>query len=368
MDDFDFAIVGAGMAGLSVAAHLAPHARVIVLEQEEQPAMHATGRSAALYAPGYGSGAVKSLTLASREVFFDGEAETPLVMPRASMFIATALQLDALDNLLADHRETCRRISGAEAEALVPMLKPGAIAAAALDESSADIDVDALLQTYRRKFLAAGGVLACAERLESAVANDGKWSITTARQVLRARALVNAAGAWADAAALRCGIRPLGIVPKRRTAALVDAPEGDGFAGWPAVIDVDEAFYFKPDAGRLLVSPADETPVEPHDAYADDEALAEGIERISAISTLEVKRAPRTWAGLRSFAPDKSPVAGFEAGVSAPFYWLAGQGGYGIQMAPALAAYAAADLLGTAGPAFSEAWLRAAVDPQRLRR
>jgi D-arginine dehydrogenase len=364
---FDIAVIGAGMAGMSVAAALASKARVIVLEQEAQPGMHATGRSAALYAPGYGSGAVKALTHASREEFFDPGAVPALVKPRAAMFVATAAQLGSLDALLADHSDTCRRISGAEACRRVPMLRADLIDAAAFDESSADIDVDALLQRYRGRVRAAGGEIACGERVKLARADGGAWRIETPEREIRASVLVNASGAWADTCAMLAGVSPIGIVPKRRTAALVDAPAAPDFADWPAVLDIDERFYFKPDAGKLLVSPADETPVEPHDAYADDEALAEGIDRICRVSTLRVTRAPRSWAGLRSFARDKSPVAGFDVEAAAPFYWLAGQGGYGIQMAPALATYAASEILGSVPPDFVEPWLRVAVQPSRLR-
>lgn len=366
-DTCDIVVIGAGMAGMSVAAALASKAHVIVLEQEAQPGMHATGRSAALYAPGYGSGAVKALTHASREVFFNPDAAPALVKPRAAMFVATAAQLTSLEALLIDHSDTCRRISGAEACRRMPMLRSDVIEAAAFDESSADIDVNALLQFYRGRVRSAGGQLACDERVKLARADSRAWRIETPKREIRASVLINASGAWADFCAGLAGVSPVGIVPKRRTAALVDAPAATDFADWPAVIDIDERFYFKPDAGKLLVSPADETPVDPHDAYADDEALAEGIERICGVSTLQVTRAPRSWAGLRSFARDKSPVAGFDEQAAAPFYWLVGQGGYGIQMAPALATYAACEVLGSAAPAFAEPWLRAAVEPKRLR-
>ncbi|MBV9693167.1 MAG: FAD-binding oxidoreductase [Alphaproteobacteria bacterium] len=365
-DNFDVVILGGGMAGVSLAATLAPSCRVAVLEREPRPGMHATGRSAALYAPGYGAGPIRRLTKASAETFFAPNAEVPLVRPRATLLVATDAQLPLLERMLADDPTLFERIDGAAAERLMPILRPGMVAAALLDRSSADIDVDALLQFYLRQLRARGGEIRTEAAPTALTAEDGGWTVSTAAGDLRGRVLVNAAGAWADEAAALAGIRPLGMSPMRRTAALVDAPAMEGFADWPAVIDIGETFYFKPDAGKLLVSPAEETACTPHDAYADDMALAEGIERIMQLTTLSVDRLPRSWAGLRTFAPDRVPVIGFSNHAPAPFFWLAGQGGYGIQTAPAAAMLAAWLIAGGERPDVADDALVAALAPARL--
>jgi D-arginine dehydrogenase len=366
---FDVVVVGAGMAGASLAAAIAPTARVLVIEAEERAGMHATGRSAALYAPSYGSGAIRVLTQASKAVLYAPPADpsaAPFVTPRPSLIVARAEQLAQLEAVWSADPATFDRMDGAEAERMVPVLRPGLVRAALIDRHSGDIDVDALHQAYLGAFRRAGGVLALHEPVVRLEAEAKGWRVVTASREIVGAVVVNAAGAWADRVASMAGLSPIGLRPKRRTAALVDAPAVDGVAAWPAVMDVGDRFYFKPDAGRLLVSPAEETDVEPHDAYADDEALAEGIERIAQLTTIEVTRAPRAWAGLRTFAPDRVPVIGFDSGASAPFFWLAGQGGYGIQTAPAIAALAAALLSGGPRPAFADDGLLAALSPSRV--
>jgi D-arginine dehydrogenase len=369
-DRFDVVVIGAGMAGASLAAAIAPAATVLMLESEDRAGMHATGRSAALYAPGYGAGPIRVLTLASKGVFYAAPtdpAAAPFVTPRASLMVARAEQGDRLEAVWKADPATFDRLDGATAERMVPVLRPGLVQSALIDRQSADIDVDALHQTYLRTLRGEGGLLALGEPVIALRAESGSWLIVTSKRQIQAGVVVNAAGAWADTVAAMASLNPIGLRPKRRTAALVDAPVVAGFSEWPMVIDVDERFYFKPDAGRLLVSPAEETDVDPHDAYPDDMALAEGIERIAELTTIEVVRAPRAWAGLRTFGPDRIPVVGFDPRAEAPFFWLAGQGGYGIQTAPAIAALAASQILGRPAPEFCDGALTDALSPARYR-
>lgn len=363
----DVIVVGAGMAGATVAAELAGHASVLLLETETQPGHHATGRSAALYAPGYGGGPVRTLTIASHEALLQPDEQgRNFLKPRGGLFVAAHDQLAALEAMAASGTGTLTRLDADRTVEMVPILRRDEIAGGLLDSVAADIDVDLLHQSYLRTFRQRGGMLACNEMLVSATAAQGRWQIRTNRREIACAVLVNAAGAWADPVAGMAGVPALGLQPKRRTAALVESPASAGFEQWPAVIDVEERFYFKPDAGLLLVSPAEETDVEPHDAYADDMALAEGIERILAVARIEVTKAPRAWAGLRTFAPDRLPVIGLDPRSPAPFMWLAGQGGYGIQMAPAAAQLAAALATGAPMPDFATDALVAAVSPTRF--
>jgi D-arginine dehydrogenase len=281
--------------------------------------------------------------------------------------VARAEQGARLEAVWKADPATFDRLDRRTAERMVPVLRPGLVQTALIDRQSADIDVDALHQSYLRTFRRFGGVLALREPVVGLRAAPGGWRVVTSDREILCAMVVNAAGAWADGVAAMAGLDRVGMRPKRRTAALVDAPAVAGFSDWPAVIDVDERFYFKPDAGRLLVSPAEETDVEPHDAYADDEALAEGIERIAQLTTIEVTRAPRAWAGLRTFSPDRLPVVGLAPQTPAPFFWLAGQGGYGIQTAPAIAALAASLILGRPAPDFADRALVGALSPARFR-
>ena len=231
----------------------------------------------------------------------------------------------------------------------VPRLRPDYVSAALYEPEVHDIDVAALLQGFLRQAKALSARLHLSTRCNTPHRQGEAWHIGVNDGTLTAPVLINAAGAWADELAVACGAQPLGLRPLRRTAALIDAPDGITLAGWPAVFDVDEEFYFKPDASRLLISPADEEPFSPGDAYADDLMVAVGIERIETALDFEVRRVKHSWAGLRTFAPDREPVIGFDARVPGLF-WCAGQGGYGIQSAPAAAQLAAALARGEAVP------------------
>ncbi|MCB1364579.1 MAG: FAD-binding oxidoreductase [Rhodobacteraceae bacterium] len=350
----DIAVIGAGIAGASVAAELAPHAKVLLLEMEAQPGYHTTGRSAAIFAPSYGPAPVRALTRASRGFYLSpppGFAEIPLFSPRRIMMIARQDQLSSLEALIAELGEASpvSRIGERELRAINPLVREGYATAGMLDENGQDIDVAALHQGYLRRLRAAGGAIMTRSEVTGLSRGGDGWSVITRNGAVVAALVVNAAGAWADRLGEMAGAGQIGLVPKRRTALTVAAPDGFDASPLPLTIDIDEGFYLKPDAGRLLLSPADETPSRPCDAQPDEMDVAVCIDRIETAFDLSVRRIESKWAGLRSFVPDKSPVAGFST--RAPgFFWLAGQGGYGIQTAPALSRFAAAAILGRPVP------------------
>lgn len=343
---FDVAVVGGGIAGAAVAANLAPHARVLVLERESQPGYHATGRSAALFSEIYGNAPIRALTRASREFLFTppaGFTETALVTQRGSLFVANASQLAALETFasLPDVAAGTRRVDAIEARTLSPSLREDYVAAAIYEPDAQDVDVHSLHHGYLRWLRERGGTLVNNAGVTSIERGDGVWTLETDAGRFRARCLVNAAGAWVDEIAQLAGARPVGIRPLRRTAFMVDAPAGRDSDRWPMTIDIDEQFYFKPDAGRLLLSPADETPEAPCDALPDDMDIAIAVDRIEQATTLSITHVGQKWAGLRSFVADRSPVIGYDPAI-ADFFWIAALGGYGIQTAPAVGRLAAA--------------------------
>ncbi len=345
---YDFIVIGAGMAGASIAYELASTARVCTLEGEDRPGIHATARSAALFAPSYGGREIRALTRASR-AFFDrpsaGFTEHPLLRARGCLYIARSDQLQQLDRMVTSIRASGGKVGMLDEQAAtqrVCLLRAGYVAGAAFDADASDIEVDALHQGFLRGGRAAGAVLITGSWVTEPRRRNGVWSIElTDGQAVSAPVLVNAAGAWADTVAERCGVARLGLQPLRRTALLVDVPAGVDINDWPAVIDTDEMFYFKPEAGKLLLSPADETPDVPRDAYPEDLDVAVAVDRVQGALDLEVTRVRHSWAGLRTFSSDRAPVVGFDARV-AGFFWCAGQGGYGIQTAPAMSRTAAA--------------------------
>ena len=342
----DVVVVGGGIAGASVAANLAETLKVVVLERESHPGLHSTGRSAALFSEIYGGAAVRALSRASREFFYSPPEDftsAPIVRRRSTLHIATAEQRNQLDAFatLPDVAPAIRRLDGAGARALCPILRDGHVVSAALETASCDLDVNSLHQGWLRKLRAHGGRLLVNAEVNSLEHTGSAWQVATAGQTFQAEVVINAAGAWADVLARRAGVREVGLQPRRRTALIVDVPPGVNVDEWPMVIDIDEQFYFKPDAGALLLSPADETPSEPCDAWPDDWDVAVAVDRVQGATTLEVERVRRSWAGLRSFVSDREPVVGF-APDARGFFWLAGQGGYGIQTAPAMSALAAA--------------------------
>jgi D-arginine dehydrogenase len=342
----DVLVIGAGIAGASVAAELASHREVILLEAEDQPGYHTTGRSAAAFGESYGNATVRALTRASRAFLESpppGFAAHPLLTPRAWMFLARADQLPRLDALAQEvgPRPGIERLSAAETRARVPILREGYVAGALWDGAARDVDVAALHQGYLARLRSLGGALHAGARVTALDRAPQGWVARCQGATFAAPVVVDAAGAWADEVGRLAGAAPLGLTPMRRTAILLDPPPGLSLAGWPLTIDVDEQFYFKPEAGKLLASPADETPSPPCDARAEELDVAVAVDRITTACDLPVHHVPRRWAGLRSFVADRSPVAGFDP--RAPgLFWLAGQGGFGIQTAPALARCAAA--------------------------
>ncbi|KLR56563.1 FAD-binding oxidoreductase [Diaphorobacter sp. J5-51] len=372
---FDYAIVGAGMAGASVAWRLARDGvRVLVLEREAQPGYHSTGRSAAMFMESYGTEQIRALTRASRAFYErppEGFCNHPLLHPRGVLYVGTPGQEALLDEALAVYlREglRARRIGAADAKALAPCLDAGQLVGAVLDESSADIDVAELHQGFLRGMARHGAQLHCNAELTGAVREGGAWALALADgRRFKARTIVNAAGAWADAVAQLCGARPLAIQPKRRSAFTFAAPQGVDVRGWPTVIGVDESFYFKPDAGQLLGSPANADPVPAQDVAPEELDIATGIHRIETLTDLRIRRPSHTWAGLRSFAPDGNFVIGWDERQDG-FFWLAGQGGYGIQTAAGASAAASALLQRQPLPAFlaAEGVDAAQLSPARL--
>ncbi|WP_333683959.1 NAD(P)/FAD-dependent oxidoreductase [Pontibaca methylaminivorans] len=343
--DCDIIVVGAGMAGASVAAELADAGlRVALLERESQPGYHSTGRSAALYSQTYGPPLIRALTRASSAWLNEpqpGATPAPFLHPRDVIYIARADQTGALDALQRTLGPAVAPMAVTELESRVPLLRPGHVAAALAEASAADIDVHALHQFYLRRFRAAGGTLHGNAGVIGLARSGGRWRADTARGVFSAPVVVNAAGAWADELATMAGVRRIGLVPRRRTAVLVEPPRGCDVSGWPMIIDAEEQFYTKPEAGQLLISPADETPCPPCDAQPEELDVAIAIDRFQAAFAMDLRRIEHKWAGLRSFVTDGEPVAGY-APDSEGFFWLAGQGGYGIQSVPALARSAAA--------------------------
>ncbi|HEV2271243.1 MAG TPA: FAD-dependent oxidoreductase [Steroidobacteraceae bacterium] len=343
----DILVIGGGIAGASAAAELARTHRVLLLEGEDALGLHSTGRSAAAFSETYGNRAIRSLTRASRDFFYHPPVDFspyPLLKRRSWLQVASATQASALESLLAkdDVALNVRRVCPEEALALCPLLRPETVAAGgAYDRDAADIDVDGLHRGYLRLLRQHRGTILTGAQVTALVRRAGKWLVESTAGAFQAPIVINAAGAWADRIAVLAGVAPLRIQACRRTAVLVELSSGEISAEWPLTIDIEEAYYFKPDAGLLLISPADETPVEPCDVQPEDLDVAIAIDRVERATLMSIKRVRRSWAGLRSFAPDRSPVIGFDE--AAPgFFWLAGQGGYGIQTAPAAARLAAA--------------------------
>ncbi|MEP7456513.1 FAD-dependent oxidoreductase [Phyllobacterium sp. SB3] len=343
----DVLIIGAGIAGVGAAAALAGTHRVVIVERESQPGYHSTGRSAAIFIPNYGNDVIRGLNRASAPMFHNRDTSffpEPLLTLRGSLTVADDDGVETCEEFVRNGTGV-EAISIDQALSMLPILSRDYVKAAAYQEDAQDIDVNALHQGWLRKASSQGVKLFTNTDVISAKRIAGAWQIETSGKIFSARIVVNAAGAWADQTAAMFGAKPLDLIPLRRSIAVLPAPDGHDTRSWPLVDDINEAWYMKPDGGRMFVSPADEIPVEPHDAYVDDMILAEGLYRFEQAVTIPVNRVERSWAGLRTFAPDRTPVAGFDGAVDG-FFWLAGQGGYGIQTSPALSALAAALISG----------------------
>lgn len=338
---FDILIIGAGIAGLSVAGELATDRRVGVLEREEHPGYHATGRSAAIYLPSYGPPTIQALTRASRDFFYNPpQAFTAqaLLSPRQTMMLATSDHKQEAESLLAAGMSEITLEAALEK---LPVLKSATGDRFLLDADTMDIDVASLLAGHRKKLRRAGGTLLCENEVTALSHAAGNWTLSTPTRTYSAPIVVNAAGAWADEIAALAGIAPLGLQPMRRSAGLIDINDHHDASNWPLTATADESFYFRPIGQKLMISPADKTVVEPHDAWADDLELARAAQLFEHTTGIEVSRLEHTWAGLRTFAPDGDPVIGY-CPHQPGFFWLAGQGGYGIQTSPAISRMAAA--------------------------
>ncbi|MDQ6640461.1 MAG: FAD-binding oxidoreductase [Pseudomonadota bacterium] len=352
----DFLVIGAGIAAASVGSWLATRGRVVLLERESQPGYHSTGRSAALFMESYGTPQVRALTMASRGFLEhppDGFAEVLILSPRGVLMVGAGDQealLDAHWQVMRSVAADARRLDAAEALAMVPVLRADRVAGALYEPGALDIDVHALHQGYLRRLRQRGGKLVCDAEVRALVRRDGLWHVDAGNGRWQAPVVVNAAGAWCDQVARLAGVQPIGLVPKRRAAFVFAPPPGLPVAAWPAFVGVDESWYVKPDAGMLLGSPANADPVEPHDVQPEELDIALAIARIEAMTTLKIVRPTRTWAGLRSFVADGDLVGGFDVDVPG-FFWLAAQGGYGIQTSAAMGEACAALAAGEALPA-----------------
>lgn len=358
---FDVVIIGAGIAGASLAYRLTAESpspmRVLLLEREAQPGYHATGRSAAMFMETYGTPQIQALTRASRAFYEqppEGFTEHPLLHERGCLYIANEEQRGTLMETYDGAQALAGNVQlldAAEALSRVPCIRPEAVAGGAMFEPDArDLDVHALHQGFLAGARRQGVVLRCNAELESGEKSGETWTLRLKDGThLQARIVVNAAGAWADDVAQRCGVAPVGLQPCRRSAFTFPAPEGMDCSAWPAVVGIDESFYFKPDAGQLLGSPANADPVAAHDVVAEELDVATGIYHIETATTLTIRRPSHVWAGLRSFVPDGDMVVGFDD-AQRGFFWLAAQGGYGIQSAAGVSALAAALVTGQALP------------------
>ncbi len=356
--DADFIVIGGGIAGTSAGARLAQLGRVVLLEAESGLGYHASGRSAALFEQNYGS--VPTIALNKASASHHQTADGGVLSPRGLLLLGTDATENAYQHDVVAMKLT--QMSAAEAKALVPILDDTVITKAAHHGDAWDIDTDRLIQNFARQVRGNGDIFQNV-RVDRVEKTANGWSVSCGDQTWTAKVLVNAAGAWADHVAELAGVAPIGLVPYRRSMARIPAPGGHDVSGWPMIFGAGETWYAKPDAGALLVSPADEDPSEPMDAWADDMTIAEGLERYQTHMTEPVTRLLATWAGLRTFAPDRCLVLGRDGQVS-DFIWVAGQGGYGFQSSPA-ASQLVADLVAGRTPEIGPEHV-AAMDPGRF--
>ncbi|MGB3845639.1 MAG: FAD-binding oxidoreductase [Sphingopyxis sp.] len=372
MKQVDILVIGGGIAGVSAAARFAQRASTVLLERESALGYHSSGRSATFYHFGIGDDAVRGLTAASRFFFANPpgeEAGPPLWQEKSALFFATSETMDQLEALETEMRrfsDNISRVGPAEMQAIVPVMKvgDGGAVAGLVDTGGRKLDADLLLQKNMRLLRAAGGEVMFNACVTGIVREGDRWIVDTPDQRYAARTVVNAAGAWADELAVMAGVRPLGLTPLRRTIIGFDPPQGLDVSGWPFLKTVfDDGFYMLPDAGLLLASPMDVTPSPPCDVQPDDYEMALAAWRVEEATTLSVQRIAARWAGLRTFVADKVPTAGFAP--DAPgFFWLAGQGGYGLQTSPAMALAAEALLFGLSWP---ELLSEHGVEPHQIR-
>jgi len=341
MDAYDFIIAGGGIAGASAGFALAEYGKVLLLERETQFGYHSTGRSAAVFLKSHGPEVIRALASASKTFLLNppgGFGDHPLLKPRGLLLIGGHQDSSLLERVA---QECARYVSGVcrltseQARQMVPVLRDDSVGGAVFDPEAMDIDVHALHYGFLQGLRSRGGKTVTGAELQSIERVRNAWSIVTPAGRFTAPVLLNAAGAWCDRVGALVGAKPVGLVPKRRTAFIFDPPPGTPVDRWPVVHDIHETFYFKPDAGKILASPADETPMEPCDVHPDDVDIAVAVDRIQQSARLPVTHVARRWAGLRSFVSDGYPVVGYDPQI-AGFFWVAGQGGYGIETSPAM--------------------------------
>jgi D-arginine dehydrogenase len=373
----DFVVIGGGIAGLSAASRLTRHGKVVVIEAEPALGYHSSGRSVSFSHYGIGNSAVRGLTAWSRAFFEtppDGFCASALCRTVPSLYFATEEtlpSLEALESEMARFTDRTRRIGAAAMSALCPALRTGGEGAIAgvLDPTGLKLDADALLQSFARAVRSSGGDVLTGRRIASIEREGEGWTVRSeSGERWGAPVLVDAAGAWADRIAVLAGVAPIGVEPKRRTIVVVDPPAGTDVSRWPFAHSAAGDFYMLPEAGRLLASPADEVADDPCDAAPGDYDVALAADRLEHYTTVPVTRIAHRWAGLRSFVADRTPTAGFD-GDAPGFFWLVGQGGYGIQTAPAMAAIAEALLTGAPWPEGLEQLgvMADLIRPERLR-
>lgn len=339
MVEVDVIVIGAGMAGVSLAYELSADRRVVVLEAESAPATHTTGRSAATWIGSYGPPVVRRYAAASLPLLLDPPFDTdgPVATPMSCLWIGINGRDDDVRRLAGDTGSTL--VNGAEAERLCPVLRPDTVALAAWDETAQDLDVMGLHHGYLRAFRARGGTLATSARVVAATRDGGEWAVTTeSGEVFRAPVVVNAAGAWGDVVGAVFGAERLRLEPRRRT--IFQSPTRADLTGVPFTAGIDDGFYFKPEGDTVLCSPQDATPQEPGSPRPDELEIARAIEAVNEVTTLALRTVRTSWAGLRTFAPDGNPVTRWDEKAEG-YFWFVGQAGYGIQMAPALARHGA---------------------------
>ena len=339
----DFIVVGGGIAGTSVGARLSHLGVVTVLERESGLAYHASGRSAAMFEESYGLPSTIALNEASRDYHFT--ANGGVTSPRGLMLIGTQDTNDAFEDDLKAMRLT--ELSMRDARAMFPILNE-TVTRVGYDDGAWDLDTDLLIQNFASEVRGNGGTVRTSAEVTAISRTPQGWEVTVGDEVLKAKNIVNAAGPWVDIIAEMAGVAPIGISPLRRSMARIPAPGGHDVSGWPMLFGPGETWYAKPDAGAMIVSPADEDPMPPMDVWADDMVLAEGLARYEAHVTEPVTRLLSNWAGLRSFAPDRNLVLGPDSS-DPSFIWMAGQGGYGFQTSPA-ASQLVADLVAGKAP------------------